>query len=477
MENSKTGTENFEGLQEEINVLKSKLSEKDEKISELELLLKWYEEKLRLNAQKKYGASSEQSTGEQLSFFNEAEATADRKIHEPDIEEITYGRKKKAGKREDDFSLLPTDTVIHELPEAEQVCPECGERLHVMGKEARKEITIIPAQVKVTEHTCNVYACRNCEKTGLSVPIIKAPMPGPVIKGSAASPSAVAHIMTQKYVTHTPLYRQEQEFIRQGIALSRQTMANWLIKASDDWLEHIYERLRRELMTNEVLHADETKVQVLHEPGRKATTDSYMWLYRTGGDTKKPVALYEYQETRPSGHIKRFLEGWKGYLHTDGYSGYHNLPDITVVGCWAHMRRKFDEALKGIPEKERGSSKAQTGLEYCNRLFALEQVFDERLNVQTDAKMPLVPAEGFKQRFEWRMKESNPVAETFFAWAKSLNALPKSLLGTALRYAVQQEKYLMNIYLDGRTELSNNRAERSVKPFKSTKCWRFSKAF
>ena len=465
MENSVSAVENLEGLQEEINILKIKISEKDDKISELELLIKWYQEKLRLEAQKKYGSSSEQSTGEQLSFFNEAEATADRKAAEQDIEQITYERKKRAGKCGEELSLLPTETVIHELPESEQACPECGDKLHVMGREVRKELTIIPAQVKVTEHIRNVYSCRGCERTGISVPIIKAHMPEPVIKGSAASASAVAHIMTQKYVTHTPLYRQEQEFIRQGIALSRQTMANWLIAASRDWLEPIYERLRRELMTNDVLHADETTVQVLHEPGRKAATDSYMWLYRTSGDSKKPVALYEYQETRSSGHIKRFLSGWKGYLHTDGYSGYHSLIDITVVGCWAHMRRKFDEALKGIPEKERGSSKAQTGLEYCNRLFALEQVFDERLNEQTVAETPSAPDEGVKQRLNWRLKESKPIAGAFFAWAKSLNALPKSLLGAALHYAVQQEKYLMNIYLDGRTELSNNRAERSIKPF------------
>ena len=454
MENDVVKSEN---LQEEVNLLREKLSDlttrltsKEDKISELELLIKWYKEKLRLDAHKKYGASSEQSQGEQLGFFDEAEITADRKASEPDIEQITYNRKKRVGKREEDFSSLPVETVTHELPETQQTCAECGEQLHVMGKEIRKELVIIPAQVKVKEHIRHVYSCRNCEKTRESVSVIKAPMPEPVIKGSAASPSAVAHIMAQKYVTYIPLYRQEQEFNRQGIDISRQTMANWMVKAANDWLEPLYERLRKELLTNGVLHADETTVQVLHEPGRKAVSQSYMWLYRTSGDTAKPIVLYDYQQTRSSSHPKRFLSEWKGYLHTDGYSGYHSLPDITPVGCWAHMRRKFDEAISGMTPQECEKSAAQTGLEYCNRLFTQEKVF-EKLSAE--------------QRFKQRKEQSQPVAEAFFAWVRGLNALPKSLLGKAVHYACEQQKYLMNVYLDGRLELSNNRAERSIKPF------------
>jgi len=405
---------------------------------------------LRLNARKKYGSPSEQTDNGQLGFFDEAEATADKKAAEPDIEQITYTRKKRAGKREEDFSGLPVETVVHELPEDKQTCPECGEQLHVMGKETRKELTIVPAQVKVTEHIRHIYSCRNCEKTAVSVPVVKAPMPEPVIKGSAASPSAVAHIMAQKYVTYTPLYRQEQEFLRQGISLSRQTMANWMVKASTDWLEPVYEKLRAELLKNETLHADETTVQVLREPGRKAVAESFMWLYRTGGDTLKPVALYDYQQTRSSSHPKRFLTGWKGYLHTDGYSGYHSLPGVAVIGCWAHMRRKFDEALKGMEPKEIENSATGKGLDFCNRLFDLERDFKE-----------LAPSDRLKMRIEL----SKPIADEFFAWAGALNPLPKSLLGKAARYALDQREYLMNVYLDGRLELSNNRAERSIKPF------------
>lgn len=432
-----------------------------EENAELQALVKYYEEQFKLAKRKQYGASSEKTEiPEQLGLFDEVENTTDRKTPEPEIEQITYTRRKSEGKREDDLSSLPVERVEHALPEEEQICPECGGHMHVMGKETRRELTIIPAQVKVTEHIRNIYSCRNCEKTAERVPVIKAPIPNPVIKGSFASPSVVAHIMTQKYVTYTPLYRQEAQFLREGVHLSRQTMANWVVKSSDDWLKPIYERLRDRLLEYDVLHADETTVQVLQEPCRKANTNSYMWLYRTGSDAEHPITLYEYQPTRSSSHPKKFLSGWKGYLHTDGYAGYHALPDVTVVGCWAHLRRKFDEALTVITPNERFGSSAQKGLDYCNRLFALEHEFEK-----------LMPEERYKKRIE----ESLPVAEAFFAWIKTLNAAPKFAIGKAARYAAEQQKWLMNVYLDGRLELSNNRAERSIKPFvMGRKNWLFS---
>lgn len=170
-----------------------------------------------------------------------------------------------------------------------------------------------------------------------------------------------------------------QEINRQGIRLSRQTMSNWILKAAEDYLTPVYEQLHKELLKRNVLHADETTLQVLHEPGKKPQSDSYMWLYRTGGDTDKPIVLYEYQPGRGAKHPKEFLDGFHGCLHADGYAGYHSLPEeITVVGCWAHLRRKFDEAVKSLPKgKAKGSSAAQ-GLAYCNLLFTIEQELSEK---------------------------------------------------------------------------------------------------
>jgi transposase len=279
-------------------------------IVELKTLVKYYEGQIRLFQQKKFGKSSEKTDARQKELFDETENEADSSKPEPTIEQITYTRRKRTGKREEDLSGLPIETITHTIPEEERICPECGGVMHVMGhSEIRREIEIIPAQVKVVEHTREIYSCRNCEHNGTSVPVIKAPMPEPVIKGSAASPSAVAQIMVQKYVNAVPLYRQEIDFIVNGFTLSRQTMANWVIYCSEHWLEPLYELMKSFMMKEDVLHADETVLQVLHEPGRASRTNSYMWLYMTSIFATLQIVLYEYQETRSSSHPKRELQG------------------------------------------------------------------------------------------------------------------------------------------------------------------------
>jgi transposase len=441
--------------QERIEVLKKR-------VAELEALVKYYEELYRLHQHRKFGSSSEKTHPEQLSLFDEAENEADKHKPEPVVEQITYTRRRGREKKEEEtLSDLPVETVEHVLPEAQRICPECSSELHVMGHDTRRELKIIPAQVTVVEHVREVYACRNCEKTATSVPIVKAPMPEPVIKGSAASPSSVAHIMTQKYVNAVPLYRQEQEFLMNGILLSRQTMANWLVRSSEDWLSPLYEEFRLELLREEVLHADETTLQVLKEPGRSSRSESYMWLYRTSGCVSRSIVLYEYQPTRSSSHPKAFLEGFHGYLHTDGYAGYHSLPsEVKVVGCWAHVRRKFDETMKGVLPESRENLAAKKGLEFCNELFRLEHEYEK-----------LRPDE----RYEERLEHSKPVSDAIFEWAQTVGALPKSLLGKAVHYLLSQKVYLEKVFEDGRLELSNNRAERSIKPFViGRKNWLFS---
>ena len=434
--------------------------------SELKILVKYYEEQHRLLQQKRFGASSEKTDLRQkeLPLFDEAENEADRRRPEPSFEQIAYTRRKRAGKKEDDLSGLPVETVTHTLPEEERICPECGGAMHVMGhSEPRREIEIIPAQVKAVEHIREIYSCRNCEHDGTGVPVIKAPMPEPVIKGSAASPSAVAQIMAQKYVNAVPLYRQEADFIANGFTLSRQTMANWIIYCGGRWLAPLYGLMKSLIVKEGALHADETVLQVLHEPGRASRTNSYMWLYMTSAFAVLQIALYEYQETRSSSHPRRFLEDFKGYLHSDGYSGYHSLPPgITVCGCWAHARRAFVDSLKAAPPDGRSGTPSQEGLDFCDRLFALEREY---------CKECLTPGE----RFHARLERSRPVSDALFAWAATVSALPKSALGKALRYLFEQRTYLENVYRDGRLELSNNRAERGIKPFViGRKNWMFS---
>ena len=432
----------------------SHIAQLERKLENLEALVKFYEEQFRLTQHRQFGAKSEKGQYDhlQLSIFNEAEATVAPASAEPELVEIEkHYRKAKRTSRERLPEDIPVEVIEHELPADEQKCPECGEPLHTMGRETRRELKVIPAKVIIVEHMQYVYSCRNCEKNGINVPILKAPTPEPVIKGSFASPEAVAHIMTQKFVMGSPLYRLEQEFQRDSIMLSRQTMSNWLIRCALDWLSFIYEWMKVKLLKHEVLFADETTVQVLREPGKTAESKSYMWLYRTGGDAVTPIVLYEYQPDRRAIHPINFLRGFSGYLHADGYDGYHKLPEeIIVVGCWSHCRRKYDEALKSLPEKDRESSMALRGLQYCDKLFEIERKLSE-----------LTP----EYRHAKRQELAKPIVEEFFAWAGSLKVLPKSAIGKAVCYTLSQRKYLERYLLDGRLESSNNRSERSIKPF------------
>jgi len=420
--------------------------------------VEWFINQQRLAQHRRFGASSEKSEYEQLTIFNEVEATATVNEPEPELTEVVkHFRKRKRLVNDRLPEDLPVEVIEHDLLPEAQVCPECSSDMHVMGRDTRRELVIIPAQVKIREHVSKVYACRDCEKNACSVPIIAAPAGKPVIKGSFASPEAIAHIIYQKFVMATPLYRQEQDWARQGIALSRQTMSNWLLRATEDWLLPIYNRLRDALMTYDVIHADETVLQVLREPGKKAQSNSYMWLYRTGRynrdgtEVAYPIVLYEYQPDRRAKHPKEFLKDFSGYCHADGYEGYHSLPDnITVVGCFSHARRKWDEALKMLPEKDRAGSNVLRGKRYCDKLFELERDFAN-----------LTPEE----RFAKRQAVAKPIFDVFFSWANDLKAMPKTPLGSAVTYMLKQRKYLEHYLLDGRLEISNNRAERSVKPF------------
>ena len=429
-----------------------------ERIAELEHQVELLTEAIRLARHKRFGASSEQSSEDTLEYlsclFNEAEAYADQETKEAD-DSVAVAAHKRHKKHEYTLDKLPenipVEVVEHRLSEEELVCPECGNAMTEIGVDVRRRLKVIPAQVSVVEDRYYAYACQSCNKENIETPVVKADKEPNFIPGSFATPEAAAYLMTQKFVMGSPLYRLEQEMMRQGIPLSRQTMSNWLLWCAEHLLEPVYDQLHEELLKRDVLHADETTLQVLHEPGKTAQSKSFMWLYRTGRDDGVPIVLYEYQPGRGGIYPKEFLKGFSGYLHTDGYAGYHGLSEkITVVGCWAHARRKFDEAMKSLPKGKAKNSSAAQGMAYCNLLFKIEEGLAE-----------LTP----EKRYEQRLKQEKPVLDAMLAWANARTAAPKSALGEALTYLKDQWPYLCNYLKDGRLELSNNRAERSIKPF------------
>lgn len=418
----------------------------------------WLMEQLKLNKRKLFGSSSEQLDQlviEQFAcLFNEAEAWDADSVEPAKKAEKKKPRKRRSGSIDEVIPEgTPVEVVEHPLPENERVCDICGSELVEIGVEIHRSLQMKPAEFWVREDRYPTYACKQCEKETGEANVVPTSMEPAVIPGSFASPSAIAHLAVQKYVMYAPLYRLEQEFELRGLKLSRQIMSNWLLKATEDWLQPIYDVLHQQLCQETVLHGDETTLQVLHEKGKSATSKSYMWLYRTSGDAQQPIVLYDYQPNRKAENAEKFLEGFSGWLHADGYQGYHKLPEnIRVVGCWAHARRKFDEALTAVPKEQQSASKPAEALCYIAKLFQLEKDF---------------AALTAEERYAKRLEQEKPVLEALLAWANALKpqTAPKSALGKALHYLLEQWPYLVRYLEDGRLELSNNRAERSIKPF------------
>lgn len=413
----------------------------------------------------KFGSSSEKTPQEeisdQLSLFNEAELEADPHVPEPIVKDVNgYKRRNPKTKREVLIKDLPVKEILCEIADDDQYCGNCATTLKPIGKETvREELEYIPAKLQIIRYVRMSYECLRCKHTDTPY-IEKALIPSSLMHHSLASPSTVANVMYQKYVNAMPLYRQEKDWEQLGFALSRATMANWIIRCSEDYLYPVTSYLREQLLKRDVLHCDETPVQVLKEKGRKPQSKSYMWLYRSGDDGEEPIILYDYRTSRSGSNPAEYLEGFSGFLHSDGYSGYNKLEDVVRCGCWAHLRRKFVEAIPDNRAKDAPPTNAEIGRDYCNRLFKIEEGLSG-----------LTPEEKYAKRLELE----RPVLDAFWYWLDSLHVLQGSALGKAATYAKNQKKFMENYLLDGRCSLSNNAAENSIRPFTlGRKNWLFS---
>ncbi len=449
-------------------------------LSQANQLLNFYIEQLRLSRIKKYGNSSEKNTDGQLSLndlfgdimlFNEAETLCDPINIEPTEEKLISKKRKKRK----NLKSLPVKEIVYELSPEEQICSKCGNKLHEMKEEVRVEIEVIPAKTVVNRYVTKVYACRNCEKSNKAT-IIKAPgAPLPVIEKSVASASLIADILSRKYVEAVPFYRQEQRMNSQNIPVSRNNMCNWAIKVANDYFSPLVNQMRQIMYSDHVIHCDETYVQVLDEPKRPAVSKSYIWVTTTAEYQKEhKIAIYTYTEGRSQMDARKVLKGYSGYIMCDGYAGYDAITktgkygespmNIKPVACMVHIRRKFMEALKLINKSERKNTSAQIAIDKISLISRIDNKFNEML-----------PAE----RKEARIKHLKPVLEDFFSWVKAESeiSLPKSKYGLALEYALKQKDKAMRVLEDGRLELDNNLAERTVKPFViGRKNWLFSQS-
>jgi transposase len=451
---------------------KTGLNDKDAYILKLENTIKNLEQQVNnltemilLMRKKQFGSSSEKTpkkeAGVQLNIFNEAEAETDENAPEPVVKAVGgYLRKCPKTGREEIIKDLPVNEIKCYLHENDCYCPRCSTHLTEIGSETvREELEYIPAQLKVIRYVRLSYGCPECKKKG--VPYIKKALtPTSLMNHSLASPSTVARVMYQKYVNSLPLYRQEKDWEQLGFALSRATMANWIIRCSQDWLAPVVEFLKKELLSRDIIHADETTVQVLKEKGKAPQTKSYMWLYRTGMDGRPPVVIYDYQPSRGGKNAADYLDGFKGFLQSDGYAGYEKVENVVRCCCWAHIRRYFTDAIPDLKNKDAPKSMAEAGRDYCNQLFEIERTLED------------LPPE---KRKEERLRLEKPVLEAFWSWLEKLSPMGGSALAKARNYALNQKPYMENYLLDGRCSISNNIAENSIRPFTvGRKNWLFS---
>lgn len=411
---------------------------------------------LLLNAQRaQFGRSSEKRgyvlpEGEQLRIFNEAEQAQDEKAEEPTEKTLVIAHERKKKRTNAELTAqLPVEEIVLELPEDRLVCDVCGGRLVCIGKKfLREELQVIPKQVRRLRYYANTYACRHCEERSGYGRLFSCEAPPPLLKHSLASPATVADVMTQKYVDGIPLHRQEKIWKRAGVELSRATLANWVNEVSRRWLRPLYRQLRRRLPELDVICADETVVQVLKEDGKPATSESRMWVYASGRYCEGPIRFFEYQPDRSGKHPAALLKDFGGCLVTDGYAGYAKVTGARRCGCWAHMRRKWREAMpKGATPS---TSKAAVGYEYCSKLFSLERKL-----------------EGFspEERQQARQAQVKSLLDVYWAWVESLDPASGSKLEDAVSYARNQKAYLNEFLLHGEVDISNNIAENAIRPF------------
>lgn len=431
--------------------------DQQKEITEQGALLKLLQEQVQADRARRFGRKSEQVTDDQLQMvFNEAEVSFREGAEEPAAEEVlvaehTRKKTRPKGKLAEDLSGLPVEIVEYTLSEEEleKEFPGGHKRL---PDEVHKTLEIIPQQFLVKEHHVAVYAGIKEEK------IIRAKHPERLLPHSIVTPSLAASIMNAKYVNSLPLYRIEQEFLRNEIRISRQTMANWMIRLTERYLSLVCDRLRKDLLSGAVIHADETPVLV-NKDGRKAGSKSYMWVY-CSNEADKEIVMYDYQMTRKADHPMEYLKDFKGSLVTDGYQVYHtigkNTEGLKIAGCWAHARRPYADILKSA-KKITGKEKDRTTIA-GEALARIQEIYDK------DKELKELPAE---ERRRLRNEQIRPLVGAYFEWVKGerAGAVKGSAIGKALQYSINQEEYLKRFLDDPDIPLDNNRAERAIRNF------------
>ena len=464
-------------LKDTVLQLNKAMSEQTELIRSLRQIIeekseheKVLQEQIDYLTKKLFGSSSEKKAAEipgQLNLFNEAEQEQDPAfVEEEGTTTVKSHTRKKKATHADTFKGIKVNKIVIPLSEEDKVCPVCGTQMERIGEEyIRRDLIFIPARCEINEYYSENYGCPNC-KQGLGDTekpvIVKSQAPAALIDRSFASSSTVAWTVYQKFANAIPLYRQEKDWMQYGAAISRTTLASWIIYCSEHFFQPLYDYFHRELLKRSFAMADETRIQVLHEPGREPQTQSFMWVFRNGEDGLPKIILFNYSPTRNGDNAAEFLKGFQGYLETDGYQGYNKVPSIKRCSCWAHIRRYFVDAIPKGKQLDFRQPAVQ-GVRYCDQLFQLEELIDKR------------SAGDHEKRRLLRLEKEKPVLKAFWSWLDEQHPVRNSRMDKAVTY-VQNRRDSAETYLeDGRCSFSNNLSENAIRPFTvGRKNWLFS---
>ncbi len=339
--------------------------------------------------------------------------------------------------------------VLHELPQAERACPCCGEVRGEIGRETSEQLEYIPGTLKVIEHVRVKYACRACQE---QVAIAAKP-PQPIDKG-LPGPGLLAHTVLSKYGDHLPLYRQEDILARHGVLIRRSTLCGW-IAAAADVVQPLYGLMCQLLLSSRVIHTDDTPVKLLDPLLGHARTARF-WAYV--GDREHPYSVYDFTDSRQRDGPAKFLQGFTGYLQADAYGAYDGIyagGQVVEVACWAHARRHWWEARTTDPRR------AHHALGAITRLYQLESLLTNLADEERQAA---------------RQERAKPILTELREWLDEQRpaVLPKSPIGQATTYTLNQWAALVRYTENGGLAIDNNISERTVKiPAIGRKNWLF----
>ena len=442
-------------MQEQLEELKNQnaaLLLKNQQIKQDNFFL---EEKIKLLEHRLYGKKSEKIKDEGPGLFNEAEVESAKDLQVSEKETITYQRAKKGqGGRRPLPANLPRIDIIHDLSPEEKICP-CSAEMERIGEEISEKLRYTPAKFEVERHIRLKYACKTCEgveSEGIQPAVKIAPMPESILPKTIATVSLFTIIIINKFCDGLPFYRQEKIFMRYDIPLTRSMMARWAVMAYEK-MEMLFECMREELLESHFIGIDETRVQVLKEEGKKAESDSFMWVFRGVKKDKSVTLIYLYDKSRSGRVPDEYLSDYKGGIQTDGYGGYNRLaknPEIIRYGCWAHARRKLIEA-------EKAGTTSDILNELLNQIKSLYLIED---NLREKKAAP--------GRIEYvRLYESLPILSRIkkILSENQSRILPKSKLGDAVNYILNEWVNLERYISDGNIPIDNNLVENAIRPF------------